>query len=161
MYEIYHSYCGKICSRFCEKYKKKKIHIHSTLLPTFSKILSRKLKQQEKQRASLTTIPFEYFHSSDFIRAAKKHHHQWFKLRLERINPRKNLSLEIYSLPVVAIDRISSRKSRLPARISNKTAAEVYTRALCSRHNVDVSLWRYAGYANGIRRHFGADNHGG
>lgn len=149
----------KYAAASAKNIKKKDPHSLHSALNFFQNSLAQ--TKTTRETTSLTTIPFEYFHSSDFIRASKKHHHQWFKLRLERINPRKNLSLEIYSLPVVAIDRISSRKSRLPARISNKTAAEVYTRALCSRHNVDVSLWRYAGYANGIRGHFGADNHGG
>ena len=60
----------------------------------------------------------------------------------------------IYSLLVAGIDRISESQIAI-ARISNKTATEVYTRSLCSRHNVDVSLlWRHTGYANGIRGHF-------
>lgn len=82
----------------------------------------------------------------------------------ERIDPtRKNLPLEIYRVLSVASQveppnrsNSRSRESRL-ARISNKTAAEVYTTAL-SALSVTMLTYRCAGYANGIRGHFGADS---
>lgn len=148
---------------FCEKYKKKThITLHSAperSIRTFSKILSRKLEPRETKTNHLTTIPFR-----SSIKKKKKT--SQFQTNQSYLHSSEDLSLEIYSLLVVmgiATEQIESRVANrdCPAGFQTKPQLRFTPELSAPLTMLTYRCGGHAGYANGIRGHFGADNHGG
>lgn len=155
---------------FCEKYKKKThITLHSAperSIRTFSKILSRKLESRETKTNHLTTIPFR----SSIKKKKKKNTIDRLKLRFKRINPiftRVKIFRSKF-IPCswwmgIATEQIESRVANrdCPAGFQTKPQLRFTPELSAPLTMLTYRCGGHAGYANGIRGHFGADNHGG